>query len=42
MIPEAESTEFPFTLADCGISDVWHNVGAFAEDYAGKRYEAKK
>jgi len=42
VISEAGSTEFPFTLADCGISDAWHNVGAFAEDYSGKRYEEKR
>lgn len=41
-ISEAESTEFPFALADYGISDSWYNVGAFVEDCAGERYEAKK
>ena len=35
---EAEAIDFNFTLADHGVTDAWYNVGAFAEDYTGKRY----
>lgn len=41
IISESEFADFPFTLAEHGISDSWYNVGAFVQDYAGQQHTAK-